>query len=297
MCVGRVSVGRLKEIRIASLADFAKNVEKLLGKSSPDSTTDNPFAGNWYRGVGNAKSFVLKPGLYRHPRLTAVEELLKLEAKMLQDFKRQSILHTDALGGEGQDAEFRMLFYMQHHGVPTRLLDWTTNPFIALYFALTTAELNAEGLYAEDAAVWVLNPTTWNKTSLSQISHGNKGPLLYSEAMQNYGPRKLFSGDFEPTAIKTLYDHPACILALANNARMFAQRGVFTIFGRSLDSLETQFRKAEFPSSALAKLVVPREKIGELMQLLLRLGYTDSVSYPDVHGLAMEIRRTRGFTV
>jgi hypothetical protein len=289
-------VGRLKEVRVRSLADFARNVENLLGNEAAVAT-DNPFSGNWYRGVGKATSFSLRPGLYRHPTANSVDELLKLEAKMLQDFRRQSVLHTEGLGGEGQDAEFRMLFYMQHHGVPTRLLDWTTNPFIALYFALTTASAEPDGAYAEDAAVWVLNPAVWNKIALNQISHGDKGPLVYTEAIQNYGPRKLFSGDFEPTAIKTLYDSPACILALANNARMFAQRGVFTIFGRSLDPLEVQFKSTSFPSNALTKLIIPKEKIAELSLLLLRLGYTDSVSYPDIHGLAMEIRRSRGFSV
>ena len=78
---------------------------------------------------------------------------------------------------------------------------------------------------------------------------------------------------------------------------MFAQRGVFTIFGSNLASMEDQFAAGGFNAGTLNKLVVPAAKISQLLNSIIKMGYTDSVSYPDLHGLAMEIKRSRGFTV
>lgn len=50
------------------------------------------------------------------------------------------------------------LTLMQHYGLPTRLLDWSESPLVALYFALSSDE-DAK----TDAAVWVLNPMRLNK--------------------------------------------------------------------------------------------------------------------------------------
>lgn len=275
----------VKNVTIKSIADFAKNVESLLGSATE---------GNWYRGVGNS-SHGLKPALYRHTVINDLEGLLRLEAKMLQEFERNSILQSEPISGEGEDGRFRMLFYMQHYGIPTRLLDWSTNPFIALYFALTSSRVDNAGNPLSDAAVWVLNPKLWNERALAHVSYGEQGAMVHSDALVGYSPRRVFNGRFEPTAMLALNEHPACILGVANNARMFAQKGVFTIFGRDLNGMETQFQDKHFPNKSLIKMIIPRANVKDLLSLLLRMGYTDSVSYPDLQGLAMEIRRTNGF--
>ena len=92
-----------------------------------------------------------------------------------------------------------------------------------------------------------------------------------------------------------MYENPVAILGVANNARMFAQKGVFTIFGKSIDPMDEVFDKKGFPEDSLVELIVPVENIGELLDNLLSIGYTDSVAYPDHQGLALEIKRLNGF--
>jgi hypothetical protein len=275
-----------KEVSASTIAEFAKHVEGLL-------PTGNG-AGNWYRGVGKSKTYKLTPGLYRHPTVKLLEDFIRLEANMLADFERHSILHTAGADINGDEANFKKLFFMQHYGIPTRLLDWSTNPFIALYFALSTASV---GVGAEDAAVWVLDPMAWNRASLSHASHGDAGPLTHTDAALNYGPRRLYHNNFNATDLKTLNEGAACLLGITNNVRMFAQRGVFTIFGKDTAAMEDQYGAYSHAAGSLTKIVIPAAKVTDALSSLIRMGYTDSVSYPDLHGLAMEIRRSRGFAV
>lgn len=286
MVTARKSV---KEHQCNSISEFTAKVEKLLSGAAT-----SPI-GNWYRGIGST-TYSLTPSLFRHPSKNKIEDLMKLEATMLQDFERSSVLHAEKISSIDPDGRMRSLFIMQHYGVPTRLLDWTPNPFISLYFALTTAKISS-GAYADDAAVWVLNPVAWNKVALKATDHGDRGPLVHSDALEGYAPRVYLSGGFEPTAIPSLQESPACLYGITNNARMFAQRGVFTIFGKSTASMEDQFSDGGFGTSDLVKIVIPAKSIESMLSMLLRLGYTDSVTYPDLAGLAMEIKRSRGFGV
>lgn len=86
---------------------------------------------------------------------------LENEKKLLLDFQRGAYRHYDGLPELDQTVDWLAL--MQHFGAPTRLLDWTTSPYVALYFALQTDS-------SEDSALWAVNQLWLEKRSYEVIS-------------------------------------------------------------------------------------------------------------------------------
>lgn len=71
-------------------------------------------------------------------------ELITMEKRALQKFQQQAIPFIKYK----PDHDLEWLVLMQHHGAPTRLLDWTFNPVVALYFAVASNE-NEDGIVYE----------------------------------------------------------------------------------------------------------------------------------------------------
>ncbi len=262
---------------VRNLQEFAKFLEDRLSK--PDSYL-------WFRGCGQA-GYCLIPSLYRHPTLNRIEALLEIESKILVRFKQRSIPYlTRALV-----TDWEYLFFMQHFGIPTRLLDWTENPHVALYFALTVAQyqlIGASGSYIEDAAIWVLNPVAWNQKVLTHIGYTG-GILSVSDSeARGYAPLP---------EISLMPSEPIAIYGAHNSPRIIAQRGVFTICGKNLEPMEKIYEVNNFPQDSLIKLVIPKTEIERLLHSLVAIGYHDSAIFPDLDGLAKETRRIFGYKV
>lgn len=99
-----------------------------------------------YRGVTDP-SHGLVPRIGRSRSLDS-EAVLHCEENIFFEFKRRA---PQFLNREPRD-DWEWLFLCQHHGVPTRLLDWTLNPLVALYFATLTD-------WNTDCAVYSILPT------------------------------------------------------------------------------------------------------------------------------------------
>jgi hypothetical protein len=87
--------------------------------------------------------------------------------ELFNHFKRECKEQEDLTEAEMND-EYMMMGIAQHHGLPTRLLDWTDSPYIAAFFAFSELlpQKGEQRFQAEDqfAAVWVLdtNRRLWN---------------------------------------------------------------------------------------------------------------------------------------
>jgi hypothetical protein len=267
---------KVPEIRPKNFVDYVSTVESLSSK------TDQPL---WFRGTGRS-SYKLLPGLYRHGKKESATEIAILERDTMVRFRQRCIPFTSVSLTDDWDA----LFFMQHHRVPTRLLDWSENPFIGLYFSIMTAPFRVgkkDALtFHEDAAIWVLDPVLWNRHALKHQSFDGGVLVTKDPELSGYQPSPSFA---------KMNNHPVGLYGAHNSPRIVAQRGVFTIFGQNVSPMEEAFETAKFPKGSLTKIVLQKTLLPALRKAILSYGITESVVYPDLDGLAAEMRRKFGF--
>lgn len=235
----------------------------------------------WYRGINNV-AHNLTPSILRLPKKPTEEKVVELEKSLFSAFKQRSPPFID----KEFNSSWRTLFFMQHYGIPTRLLDWSESPFIALYFALSNVERSKTGLVKKDVTVWMCDPIAWNRAALEHITYA--GGILDEDCEEVKGYEPSVSHDHRWTL-------PVMLHGTHNSPRIVSQRGVFALFGKGLRSMEDVCSAATFPNDVLEKIVIKKDRVDTFLESLFQKGVTESVIFPDLQGLALELRRKFGY--
>jgi hypothetical protein len=221
----------------------------------------------WFRGQRCA-GWTLCPKFYRPEYKDAFEEEIRQEFQS----RAMQLIHTRL-----PVTDFDWNFLMQHYRAPTRLLDWTDSPLVGLFFAV--AERQKDNC---DAAVWVLDPWWHNK----KLRMNMYGPMLpdWKEAQGwLHGLEKAFS-----VTTVAARDLPAAIDPPHLDRRVAAQGSRFIIFGKRVkDLLEAPAVKEK--DCRLAKIIISKARIGQLLDELQDYGVTVSSLFPDLDGLGRHI--------
>lgn len=234
-----------------NITEIGQLICKLKAQTQPLQTV-------WFRGQARAE-WELKPSLARKP------ELLAREMNLLKRFVQLAIPYmTDPV--PISSAEWDWVFLMQHHHVPTRLLDWTESPLAALWFALNTSDPEDE---KEEGALWCLDPLALNRAANYRGRWESELPAFgKDEILDNYLPDRQKDG---------AASEPVAAVATRQFRRIVAQQGNFTIShsgSASIDKLGEQ--------KHVWRLKIPADAKPGLREDLAYLRFNELQMFPDL---------------
>jgi hypothetical protein len=267
----------IAEIVVHSLGDLIDKVTP----TEPDARTGRRRDTGVYHGASDACRPLLT-GLDRLGGVDPPHSKRDLEAHILRNFIRYSRPHLPTAPVN----DWEVLVAAQHHGVPTRLLDWTYSPLIAAHFATTNVHAGS------DRGVWRLD---WQ-----QVHRAFDLPKL---ALLIEDLERTFGAEGRPFTPWTLFEasgsdggrapprHFACMIEPPSlDARIIAQAAVFTLCSDTSRSFDA-FLEAHGLASALTKFVIPEAEAPRFRDQLDLVGIDERRVFPDLDGVAEGLRR------
>lgn len=252
-----------------------ESISELVGRVAAIRQSHSSISQLWFRGL-HCSQYELLPSLMRDSKTS--EQVLERETRLLVRFRQRSLPYWPA--GYPQN-QWEHLFAMQHHGLPTRLLDWTESLMVSAYFSLRVDSHTAD--HSCQPIIWAFDPQRWNELVLDSLGGSEAGILNTADDE---------SEAYEPGTTRRMWKPPVAIYGTHNSARIVAQRGTFVVWGTGLDSMETIAQTESGPY--LWKLLLDGDPV-EWRKDLLFLGIQETTVYPDMGSLATEIGRMEGW--
>lgn len=179
-----------------------------------------------------------------------------VERLMLDDFERGVLPLTEYK----PDNKWDLLALAQHHGLPTRLLDWTYSALVALWFTVEKSPAKDGKNNFRDGVVWILST---EKEDFRKIA-----------SKQN------------PFEVKSTKIFRSSVIS----RRISAQSGLFTVHLINEQGKVYKFETTENFRNRLTKLTIPHGQFASLRKQLHILGVNNSTIYPDIDGLAKHLQ-------
>jgi hypothetical protein len=258
-------VTAVHDIRVSSWSEVQ---DRLYGGSWNESLGRfrSPFA---FRGMGDADED-LSTSLMR---LGGAFE--KVETHLLRNFRKYA--HRVAVP---QDTVWNWLALAQHHGLPTRLLDWTYSPYVALHFVTEHVEQ-----FTCDGAIWMVNYVCSNQilpASLRTIL-AEEGSDAFTADMLSRAASSLAEFDGLAADPFVVFFEPPSL-----DDRIVNQFALFSLLSNSKVNLE---RWLGARGEIAIKLTIPAALKWEIRDKLDQANITERVLYPGLDGLSRWLRR------
>jgi hypothetical protein len=233
--------------------------------------------------------------------------LHKLNPSVLRDPKYRNDEHTilrELVASHPEEfasdrSTLEQLARMQHYSLPTRLLDATWNPLVALYFA-TKDEHDIAGdvvvlrvrkdkvkYFDSDTASCVANLAHLHEHERQAIDFSLTGSAFNQQRpidrlLQFIRTEKpYFRAEIEPTDLRTVH----VVKPKHNSARIIAQAGAFLLFGIT-DALDVK----PVPGIVVDTIRINGKQKDKISRELDRMGFNDSTMFPEIEKAALYIR-------
>jgi hypothetical protein len=231
-----------------------------------------------FRGERRADSWRLAPTIERG---RAVAEIIKTEKQLFFDFQSKAHLYIQNL--PHKDDKVAWLSLMQHHRLPTRLLDWIFSPYVALFFAFE-AEVDSDD--GEPGAIWAVD---WKR--LDARAHLIAAELFNFPSQANFcDPERFDKMAFPHAFLGSARGLVVHLLPSFQNTRLSAQQGTFLFSCNYNQTFEESLHAMmqEETDEWLHKIVFPRTKLLrlEVLSQLAQFNVQPASLYPDLDGLA-----------
>src|SRR6266508_4225873 len=243
--------------------------------------SDQLYAGAWQESIGRFRSTEVYRGL-RHATHHLTTSLMRLgrgyeplEGHLLRTFRRYA--HRYATPG---DSVWNWLAVAQHHGLPTRLLDSTSSPYVALHFA--TADPTRA---SSDGVVWCVDYFKTNRllpNSLRAILN-DEGADVFTAEMLSRGADTLQAFDRLASDPFVVFFEPPSL-----DDRIVNQFALFSLLSRATIRLDDWL--AAHPD-VFRRVIIPAALKDEVRDKLDQANITERVLFPGLDGLSRWLTR------
>ena len=260
-------------IQIKKIEDFNK-LEELVFDIPKNKDNGRYRSAYLYRGMSDA-DFELKTSLMRN----CGKKASSLEGHLLDNFKKYVSIEDPTIN----ESIWKAMIVGQHHGLPTRLLDWTHSALVALHFA--TSEGNMDLLGEKDTAIWRIDARELN-TLLPrhyQETLNNKSTFVFSvdHLMETVSELSEYDKDMGDKSM-VVVEPPSIDQRIAN------QYSFFTVVPKEITDINQFLEKN---TNNTIKYVIDKKLNWRIRDILDQLNMNERMIYPGIDGIAKWLAR------